>query len=304
MPVDEDPAPRPLVRWLWLRLLLFAVALLVAVGAAGITSVHLVMAGMGLSPDTPVFAAVIFEPKNVGWLILMQGITTGAAAVVVVLFRRLVDRQTVRSLGFDTTGKLVDMAVGAAIGALVMSAGTGILVATGTVTVHAMAAHVPTLAAYLVLFIIAALNEELIFRGYLLTNLMGSCNRYVALLLSAIPFAVIHFSPTTVALVPAINLLLAGIFLGIYAMHRRTLWFPIAMHVAWNFFEGPVFGFRVSGYTLSGVFKTTVEGHPLLTGGDFGFEGSVVCTGLLVVGSVALHLIYRPSPTRPHTPAT
>ena len=303
MPQLEPTAPPPRIRWAWLRLLLFTVAMFVAMAIAGVAGVHLVLAGMGLSPDTPVFAAVIFEPRNAGWLILMQGITTGAAVVVVVAFRRLVDRQTVTSLGFSLEGKLVDTAVGAAIGVLLMAAGTGILVATGTVTVDAMAAHLPTMVAYLVLFFIAALNEELIFRGYVLTNLMGSCNKYLALLLSAIPFAIIHFTPSSVQLVPALNLLLAGLFLGVYVMHRRNLWFPIAMHVTWNFFQGPVFGFNVSGYDLSGVFKTTIAGHPLLTGGDFGFEGSVVCTGLLVVSTIALHLIYRPS-TPPHTPAT
>ena len=88
------------------------------------------------------------------------------------------------------------------------------------------------------------------------------------------------------------NLLLAGILLGSAYIYTRNLWFAIALHWFWNWLQGPVLGFEVSGNAFGESLLTldTSAGSALLNGGPFGFEGSLICTVLMLA---AIWLIIR-----------
>ena len=90
-----------------------------------------------------------------------------------------------------------------------------------------------------------------------------------------------------------LNLFLAGIVLGIYYIHKSNLWLPIGMHLTWNFFQGPVFGFEVSGIEAESIINQSVSGSDLLTGGAFGFEGSLLCTFAIVLMILYLDKKYK-----------
>ena len=146
----------------------------------------------------------------------------------------------------------------------------------------------------LLLFLsMAAAYEEVLLRGYLLKNLMSSMNKYLALVLVSVVFAAMHGANPNVSLIGLVNIVLAGLVLGIYYVHRRNLWLPISMHIAWNYFQGPVLGVPVSGATTPSILTVTISGNELITGGDFGFEASLVTTVVLLVSMVVLHLIFR-----------
>jgi hypothetical protein len=130
--------------------------------------------------------------------------------------------------------------------------------------------------------VIVALNEEILMRGYILNNLMDSMNKYWALLISATIFSVLHGMNPNISFLAIINIMLAGIILGSSYIFTRNLWFPISLHLFWNFFQGPVLGYSVSGMKIDSVFKVTLLGNTTVNGGQFGFEGSIVCTVLLI----------------------
>jgi membrane protease YdiL (CAAX protease family) len=137
----------------------------------------------------------------------------------------------------------------------------------------------------LFLFLPAAAVEEISMRGYVLRVLAGQYGWLKALVGSSLIFAVLHgANPSFIASPGALpGLLLAGIYLGSAYVLTRRLDFPIALHTAWNFFEGPVFGFRVSGLEVPSVVQLRDAGPALLTGGHFGPEaGVLVPLGLLV----------------------
>ncbi|NQU54884.1 MAG: CPBP family intramembrane metalloprotease, partial [Bacteroidetes bacterium] len=133
------------------------------------------------------------------------------------------------------------------------------------------------------LFIVVALNEEIMIRGYVLNNLLSSRNKYLALVISAIIFTAMHGLNSSLGRIALTNLFLAGILLGSAYIFTKNLWFPISLHLFWNFFQGPVLGYHVSGQQIESLFSIKLSGNEMLNGGGFGFEGSLVCTLMLVV---------------------
>jgi membrane protease YdiL (CAAX protease family) len=128
-----------------------------------------------------------------------------------------------------------------------------------------------------------AVSEELIFRGYVLRNLMKSFNKWIALGISAALFTIVHYSNQGIPVLGIINTFLGGLVLGISFILTRSLWLPIFFHLSWNFIQGPILGFRVSGLTFQSLLISQSTGKVFITGGEYGFEGSVICTILLAI---------------------
>ena len=68
--------------------------------------------------------------------------------------------------------------------------------------------------------------------------------------------------------------------------YTKNLWFGLMLHFSWNFFQGPVYGFEVSGIKFSGIFQQSISGPDLWTGGVFGFEGSFLCSLLMLLAVI------------------
>ena len=153
--------------------------------------------------------------------------------------------------------------------------------------------------AFLVLFASVGFYEELMSRGYYFKNLaegfnFGPVGRkvaiFLALLISAVIFGLLHAGNPNATTFSTINLFLAGVFLGVPVLLTDELAISIGVHIAWNFFQGNVFGFPVSGYT---IFRTTVidvaQGGPdLWTGGAFGPEAGLLGIAAMIVGSLLM----------------
>ena len=87
----------------------------------------------------------------------------------------------------------------------------------------------------------------------------------------------------------------AGLLLGAAYKWAGTLWLPIGIHWAWNFAQGNIFGFAVSGEKAGeSLLQARIEGAGWLTGGAFGAEASVVAVmaGLLL-SAWFVYRIYR-----------
>jgi uncharacterized protein len=142
---------------------------------------------------------------------------------------------------------------------------------------------------------LAAVGEEIVFRGVIFRLLDEAFGTVVAVITSAVIFGLIHAlnSGATVAGIVGVALE-AGVLLGLAYALVRSLWLPIGIHLGWNFSEGGIFGSAVSGGASQGVFPITVQGPTLLTGGAFGLEASIqsvlVC---LVASGIVGWLAYR-----------
>lgn len=142
-------------------------------------------------------------------------------------------------------------------------------------------------------FVPAAIHEELLFRGYPFQKLHAR-NRWFAIGFVALVFAALHAGNEAATPLGLVNIFLGGVLLGLAWERYRRLWFPIGLHLAWNLTTGPILGHEVSGYeAIATVFVEQGTGPEWLTGGDFGIEGSAIMTAL---EAVAIALLWRSVP--------
>ncbi len=253
--------------------------------------ISLIMQGFGLSLlhflfDVPKEALLEMGIRSLplSHFIVLQTCTLIGTLFITSLFRQYLDRRSFVSMGFSTANFSSNFSRGSLTGFFIIAAGFSILWASGFLQVRTMAFPAGTLLLQLFLLLLVSLNEEILIRGYLLNNLLRSWSIPLSLGVSAAAFMMLHsFNPGLNA-VALINIFLAGILLGIEYTRTRDLWYPIALHWSWNLFQGPVFGFEVSGIDLQkAIIGQSLSGHRLLTGGPFGFEGSLLLTFLLAL---------------------
>ena len=144
------------------------------------------------------------------------------------------------------------------------------------------------LAAMAGLAIASGVCEELIFRGgiYRITEDMFGTG--AALVISGALFGLLHLANPHASLLAGIAIALeAGILLGAAYAATRSLWFPIGIHIGWNFAEGGVFGAPVSGSPAGrGLFDLPLSGPEWLTGGAFGPEASLVTVAICTLAGL------------------
>jgi hypothetical protein len=135
------------------------------------------------------------------------------------------------------------------------------------------------------ILIIAATNEELLFRGYPFQKLVESLGPAGAIAVSSAFFGLAHLVNAHHTWISTVNTMLIGIPLSVAYLRTRSLWMPVGMHFIWNYAQGFVFGLPVSGYTFSpSVLKVQVHGAACLTGSEYGPEGGLLST-IVVVGA-------------------
>ena len=138
---------------------------------------------------------------------------------------------------------------------------------------------------------VAALAEEAMFRGYGLQTLSRAKLAWLGVLLTSVPFALVHLSnPNVVRGITFANTALAGFWLAAAYLRTRSLWLPLGVHWAWNWALGWVFGLPISGLKLvsNPLLQGQDNGPKWLTGGSYGIEGGVACTIALILFTVFL----------------
>ena len=147
--------------------------------------------------------------------------------------------------------------------------------------------------SYVVLFTLAAALEEFVFRGYPLQVLAEGSRRWIAGILLCLPFTLGHANNPDVTMIGVANIFLASVILVILYFQTRRLWLPISIHLSWNLAQSWLWGFDVSGIKIDNqLFVVTPTGADLVTGGEFGLEGSILSTILFVV--VVVWFLVRP----------
>ena len=265
-----------------------AMTLVLGIGAALAT-------GPGLLGQVGPGGGSVVGPAGV----LIAAITAAAAALTTWLFLRR-ERRPWSEIGLDRRpGWLAELAAGLALGALQMAAVAALEIGTGWYRFDGPA---PTVAAArdlgfgLLVYAGVAFGEELVTRGYVLQRLAQGWGRAWGTVLSSAIFALLHAGNPGSGPVPILGIFFAGLMLAWAYWATGRLWLAIGLHWAWNYFQGPVFGFSVSGTGASGLLRLTPVGPELLTGGAFGPEASLIGVAACLLGIAALARFRRPWP--------
>jgi membrane protease YdiL (CAAX protease family) len=151
-----------------------------------------------------------------------------------------------------------------------------------------------TLTVTFVVFVIGALSEETLLRGYPLQTLVRSNQIVAGVGITSLLFALGHNGNPDASGLSLFNTFLAGIWFAAAYLKTRDLWFPLGIHLMWNWLQGPVFGINVSGIadlSPDPVMRAADHGPLWLTGGNYGIEGGVACTVALVLSTLFVVLL-------------
>ncbi|RUT77752.1 CPBP family intramembrane glutamic endopeptidase [Ancylomarina longa] len=282
--------PNPTIKKGWLRALLILIPFFIFMA---IFQTLGVLIWDFMSETNPL---EIFQNQSInsdfGFLII-ETFTTLGTILIVWIFTRFIDREKMIKLGFSIKKQKKNILLGLLTGFLLMFIGTLFLLANKNLVIDNIEFHSLSFLVSILLFLLVALNEEIIVRGYILRNFMYSMNRYLALVLSSLVFMSLHLFNPNISFVGLLNIFLAGLLLGITYIFTKNLWFPIALHFSWNFFQGPIFGYEVSGTTTSSLISQTISGNEILTGGKFGMEGSILASLLCSIAIFIFWWIYK-----------
>jgi membrane protease YdiL (CAAX protease family) len=282
---DTTSTKKPLVRPGWLRVLIFCVCY---------TSLTLV--GIDLLPRITTMLTgelpAAGNPWSGNFLWISVLVVLFVSLVIVLVFRLLVDRKSFRSMGFEPTSG-ANALTGLCLSVTLLGTGTLVLYVSHHLKWTDITFNGNDLFIEFGLMGMIAFYEETVFRGYILNNLMESFGKWVALLISSLLFAFFHVNNPGMNVIAIGNIFLGGLLLGVNYIYTRNLWFSILFHLGWNFLQGPILGYKVSGINFSSLLQTELNGDALLTGGEFGFEGSAVNTALSLIMVLSLYLVYE-----------
>ena len=256
--------------WKWILLILFGSAFF-----------------LFLSQTVPVVGSFSNNIWIKALLLLLGAIAVlGLYAVWVKVF----ERRKVSELRLQ--GAFPDLLTGLLIGGLFTSCVVGVLALMGVYRVDAVNIDWVGLLLSFAAFSIVAVCEEVLFRGILFRMIDEKYGALLAFIISSLTFGAVHLMTVDFWTAMAISAE-AGFMLAAAYKFRNNLWIPIGIHWAWNFTLGPIFGVGVSGISEDAyAIIPEISGSYILTGGNNGFEGSIV-TVLIGVTVGILMLVKR-----------
>ncbi len=144
-------------------------------------------------------------------------------------------------------------------------------------------------------FAMGAFLEELIFRLILFKLTEELLGTWIAFMIQAVFFGFAHQANENATVLTSISLIIVGgIFYTAAFMYTRRIWFPLGIHMGWNYCQSGLFSMPNSGTTYEGLLNTTVSGPKAFTGGSFGIEASFMAIALcLIAGIVLVAISYK-----------
>lgn len=267
----------------------FSIFLLAFVLLSGI----FVVGAVGLLSRLPIG----FSQESLLAFIIPFLITAAIAVFLGWIFGRFFEDLPFRALGvWFTKNWLKDLISGLTLGAV--SIGIAALIAYifggmrfETNQNSGNTAILLTLGVTLLIFTVGAIAEEVLFRGYLLQTMTRAKLAWVGVILTSFLFASAHNSNPGASVFSWINTLLAGVWLAAAYLKTRNIWFPLGIHLTWNWVQGAFLGINVSGLSelaSAPLMRVAEKGNAFIGGGDYGLEGGIACTIALIISTALI----------------
>lgn len=231
-------------------------------------------------------------------MMLTSLFATAIMILIPMLFCKFIQKRKMRTLGFKKQGMWKEYGIGLLVGLGMMTAIVLIGMVTGSLQLQfnseAMTAGgIGMLLLLFVGFLVQGMSEEVFCRSYFLISISRKKgNVWLGIIVSSLAFGALHLGNSGIAPLAFVNLVLFGIFAGVYFVRRGNIWGIAAIHSIWNFAQGNIFGILVSGNDFgTTIFTSTInENMTLINGGDFGLEGGILTTIILVAGTAVMFM--------------
>jgi membrane protease YdiL (CAAX protease family) len=273
----EEAMPPPLWKRVWnfpLTAMLVALALCVVVIAVVNIGAGLLSGALGEDVPEPVQVVVV-----VAVLIALQKL----------VLRRLGERQHDDLVFADAPRGLALGTIGAAV---LFSVIVGIAALLGAYRIVGWGGLSNWLFLLFAAGISAGFIEELIFRSILFRWIEEFGGSWAALFVTSALFGLVHIGNANATWWSSLTIaLVAGTLLGGAYMLTRSLWLAVGIHFGWNVTQGLVWDVPVSGNDVDGLVDARLVGDPLISGGAFGLEASVIA--LVVAGSAGVWIVWH-----------
>lgn len=228
----------------------------------------------------------VFAIPSMGVKIVVILLSSVASLTLLLLWAKLFEK----SWRFDLlkTKATINISLGLLIGILYSTLVVGIFIISG----YYHANYASPDWSYIILCLcancMAACFEEVIFRGIVFRMIDERFGFWWAIGTSAVLFCLIHIGNSNVSVWGLLAISIeAGILLGAAFKYSGSLLLPIGIHLAWNFTQGNVFGFTVSGGDVEeSILESTLRGPDYITGGPFGPEASLITITIGVMLSI------------------
>lgn len=244
--------------------------------------------------------SISYEIKNMELVILLISLVSFLFISLVVFFRvKVIEKRDISSIGFGKKNWFKQYAIGFIIGLIMMTLVVLLLSVLGCVRFETnpnqplgISALLPILVVLLG-WIIQGGTEEVLARGWLMNVLGARYNIIFGLIVSSLFFGMLHLGNPNVNYIAILNIALVGLFFGLYVIKTNDLWGVCGMHSAWNFAQGNLFGFEVSGLNVEvgSLIDLNLVGNELLSGGAFGPEAGLGATFILILSILILFLL-------------
>lgn len=225
-------------------------------------------------------------------LLLVQEIITIA---VCMFCWKLIIKKPLKDMGLKSIRKhSKELLYGLGLGALSITLVFIFIVATGNAKVTSWT---PTFSLdtvlYLILYISVGFAEEILGRGYIISVMKQTRNIPLMVGVSAVVFSLMHIFNSSFSILPFINIVLVGVLFAFMYIWSGNLWMCIGYHITWNYFQGNVFGFPVSGMESKGIITTIYSENNIINGGGFGPEGGLAVTVIIIAGLLFVRWYYK-----------
>lgn len=227
--------------------------------------------------------------ESLNHLFLSTYLGTLFSFIAVLLLHCAIDRRPWKELGINFAGPFSKyIMLGCIVPFVILLVGFLVCLITNSITIDSFRFSGYDLLLSLLVFIPGAFMEEILMRGYLLNRLLRTkLNPWISISIVSCIFALLHLANPGIGVLPILNLIISGFLFGVTFLYTRNLLFPTILHFMWNWLQGSVFGFKVSGVDFfTPVITTNISNPNLINGGNFGFEGSIVCCVLLIIATI------------------
>ncbi|KFF19414.1 CPBP family intramembrane glutamic endopeptidase [Flavobacterium hydatis] len=227
-------------------------------------------------------------PLDKNYRNLIKGIIVSLLAITsYIIFFKKYEKREVTEL--STNGIARNLIVGTLIGAVLQSLTILVIYLNGSFSIISVNPVSFIIIPLTIAFTIAII-EEILIRGIIFRVMEEKLGSYIALIISALIFGALHLPNAGSTLLSGLCIAVeAGLLLGAAFMYSRNLWFPIALHFAWNFTQSGIFGAITSGNEKSNsLLVTKIEGSTFITGGEFGPEGTIQAAIFCTIATVIL----------------